>query len=158
MTSTMVYQLKEGARLKAGATPDVVGGALEILRTENDGNLTPEVVVTAAQKKRHPLHTQFVWDDTKAAKAWRLNEARYLIRSIVVQIVGEETEEPVRAFVKVGTETTPNYTAMHVAMSDTEMRDIVLKRAHKELLDWSKRYSNMIEFAGIIQFIKNLKL
>lgn len=157
MTTDMVYQLKPGARLKAGATPAFVGATLEMLREANDGNLTPEIVIAAAKKKQHPLHPQFVWDDTKAAKAWRLNEARYLIRSIVVQIIGRETEEPVRAFVKIGTEKTPKYTAMHVAMSDTEMRKIVLTRAHKELIDWTKRYSNMIEFAEIIQVIKNLK-
>lgn len=54
------------------------------------GRLTPESVVDAARDPEHPLHECFTWNNTDAAHAYRLDQARKLIASVRVVI---ETEK-----------------------------------------------------------------
>lgn len=54
------------------------------------GKLTPQAVVDEARNPEHPLHACFDWDDETAAEAWRLEQARTLIRSVRVEITTEE--------------------------------------------------------------------
>jgi hypothetical protein len=57
----------------------------ELLRLKNlHGTLTKAVVVESAESAQSPLHTEFEWDDAKAAKLHRLEHARYIMRSIMV--------------------------------------------------------------------------
>ena len=48
--------------------------------------LEPEVVVQVASDPDHPLHCNFEWDDSVAGHAWRIEQARRLIRSVEVEI------------------------------------------------------------------------
>lgn len=55
----------------------------EALRTlERNGRLTPEGVVRAAKPDTSPLHPYFEWNNSIAANAHRLEQARQLIRSV----------------------------------------------------------------------------
>lgn len=67
---------------------DVIHRAL--LSLERDGRITPESVIVAAQNPKSPLHDRFEWDDSVAAHEHRLQQARGLIRSVMVQITTEE--------------------------------------------------------------------
>ena len=57
---------------------------------ERGGRLTPESVVAAARDPQSPLHDRFEWDDTAAANAWRLVQARQLIRSVHVNVTVDD--------------------------------------------------------------------
>jgi hypothetical protein len=50
---------------------------------EKYGGLRPSEVVAEAKSKESPIHSEFEWNDGKAAHAYRLNQARTLIRVIV---------------------------------------------------------------------------
>lgn len=63
---------------------------LERIARRNGGILTPDAVIEDAQDKASPLHDQFTWDDTEAAKQWRLEQARSLIRSVKIEIKTDE--------------------------------------------------------------------
>lgn len=96
----MVYQWKNGTRIKADA--EKVGVELEKIK----GDKTPEMVVEAARNSKLELHKCFQWDDTEAAKSYRLEQARYILRhiSIVKEVVdtsGEEKTIVVRAYENV---------------------------------------------------------
>lgn len=73
--------------------------ALDQLADEQ-GRLTPETVVRAAEAQRHPLHDYFEWDDSIAGHQHRLNQARTLIRSVQVHIKTEKREISVSAFIR----------------------------------------------------------
>lgn len=61
-----------------------------IVELENElGRLTPDDVITEAQKLDSPLHGRFEWDDEKASHSWRLEQARRLIRSVKVVVTTE---------------------------------------------------------------------
>lgn len=52
---------------------------------EDEGRLTPDAVVEDARSESSPLHGLFEWDDAKAAHKQRIERARTIIRSVVVQ-------------------------------------------------------------------------
>ena len=58
-------------------------------------------IVAAAQAPTSLLHAEFDWDDTSAAQAHRLHQARQMRCSLVVEVItrGRETQN-VRAFVR----------------------------------------------------------
>ncbi len=49
--------------------------------------LTPEQVVTFAKKNDTDLHDCFTWDNHEASRAWRLEEAREVLRSMIREVV-----------------------------------------------------------------------
>lgn len=60
--------------------------AVRAIADTRGGLITPDAVVRAARSPSSPLHALFTWDNRKAAHAHRLNEARMLIRSVMVTV------------------------------------------------------------------------
>lgn len=88
----MIYKFR--TRMGKGLDPSAVGTALEQIRTTHAGHLLPEDVVTEAADDKSPLHAAFTWDDAKAAHEFRLREARFLIRNVLVAASEDETPTP----------------------------------------------------------------
>jgi hypothetical protein len=55
-----------------------------------NGTITPDLVVEYAEPELSPIHDRFEWDDGLAAKRYRIEQARTLIRSVRVAIITEE--------------------------------------------------------------------
>jgi len=71
---------------------------LEVLtRLESNQELTAEAVLEAAKSPTSPLHKRFTWDDSEAARMYRLNEARGIIRSFILTVVPAPRGEKVVA-------------------------------------------------------------
>ena len=145
----MQYAWKPGFRV-GGLDAQVVGERLDAIR-ERDGGITAEAVVDDARPVDSPLHPAFEWDDSVAAEKYRLDQARYLIRAVVIQRPDVEEPRPVRAFVVVkesdGNEV---YTSTIKALSDEELRRQVLERALRELDAWRRRYEDLAELAEVL--------
>ena len=109
------------------------------------GNLTPELIVKESKKKNSVLHRCFEWNDKKAAVKYRLDQARYILRSITIEV--EEIE--VRAFANVIIEDEGVYVSMQTAKSNKDLKKQVIKKAYKELIDWKERYEHIKEFMSI---------
>lgn len=77
---------KQGSHIKT--RPEVAYKALEKIRRAGGGSIAPEAVVDASRPKSAPLHKEFEWDDSVAAEQYRVNQARYIVRSIEVKRVG----------------------------------------------------------------------
>jgi len=150
----MVFELRLGAHLRAGLDPGTVGAELTRIREQN-GELTPEVVLMEARKHNNTLHAQFDWDDTVAAGKWRREQAAELIRVILIRDDGVENSQAIRAFVKLENTRSEPYRPVVDVLADPEMRSRLLEKAHKELDAWTRRYTNLEEFAGLIKTIKN---
>ena len=63
---------------------------LERIRMRAKGILTPAAVVADARSESSPLHSQFTWDDSEAARLRRLDEARMLIRSVRLEVTNTD--------------------------------------------------------------------
>ena len=146
------YAKGQGFRLTGKA--QVLGQEIERLRRRR-GHLTAQLVVDAASDPASRLHGEFEWDDTAAAAAYRLDQAAYLLRAIVI-VREPQNGDPriVRAFVHLqDDEAGPIYTSISVAMGDPAMREQVLRRAWQELEGWRRRYSEYDELAKVFSAI-----
>lgn len=89
--------------LAKGLNANVVAKEFERI-TAVYGVLTAETVLSEAEKRKSPLHAAFEWDDTVAARKWRLEQARKLINNVHIKIIssGEETTIGAYEIVNVG--------------------------------------------------------
>jgi hypothetical protein len=79
--------------LAKGVDPSLA--AEELNRLQNlYGQITPELIVREAEKKKSVLHNIFEWDDAKAGYNYRLQQARILLNNIQVTVItdGESKE------------------------------------------------------------------
>ena len=149
--------------------PDVAGTIFEKIIKER-GELKPSFVVEEAKPVKSPLHPCFEWDDKKAALEWREHQARQLIRYHVVLIhpdtlpkssvpIEINARNTTRTFVSVREpDGKKKYLHVETVMSDAVLKDQYIKRAYKEIQDWSVRYESIAEFAGVRAEIKKIKL
>lgn len=54
------------------------------------GRITPQEVVEAATPEDSPLHGCFEWDDEKAGAAYRIDQARELLKRVKIEVVIED--------------------------------------------------------------------
>lgn len=149
----MAYAWKEGAR---GAVPaQLAGDEIARIRDGQGGYVTPSAVVLAARPQGAPLHPAFEWDDRRAAVAHRLDQARYLIRSIV--IIEHVDQQPVRAFVSVTIRGEDNpgtlvaYTSFDNAMSDPDMQEQLMAQARADMRAFERKYDQLVDLTRTIQ-------
>lgn len=138
--------------------------AKELQRIQSEQSvITPNAVVEAARSKASPLHSVFEWNDTKAADAYRLWQARMLIRSVFIVDSSDKNAEPVRAFVNVvpeedddGFVTDRGYVFTPTIASKVDYRNQVLNYALEQLKGWRKRFGNYKQFFGVVKEIDNI--
>lgn len=98
---------------------------LEKLGTE--ARLTPETVVEAARDPRSPLHDRFQWDDSLAGEAYRLQQARALIKQVRVDVVrADQTVIRAPVFVRAPEGGEGYALTQAVAVSAPDRRQVVL--------------------------------
>lgn len=138
-----------------------VRSELEAIRLKNGGLLTEESVITEAKSKKHPLHDRFTWDNSAAAKLWRLEEARRLIRSVFVTIEQpKDTSVTVRAYASLprDREAGGGYRSISDIMSQEDLRSELLTTALSELDALKKRYSNLNELVPVFKAVDKVRM
>jgi hypothetical protein len=160
MNTPMVYRWKGGAQVGA-ADPQAVGERLETIRTRNNGRMAPGDVVNDATDQASPLHPLFEWNDVRAAHAYRLEQAGYIIRHIAVEIAKDEGDgEPTvtRAFVSIREDDSKQrYTSVQAAMADPDLREQVMRTAWAELQSWQRKYQELKVFAGVFSAMEKVE-
>ena len=134
----------------------------ELARIEGEhSNLTPELVLEESRNESAVLHPCFEWDDSIAAEKYRLDQAGYLLRNIVITVtktadakVDAPEEVKVRAFVNVSEEKKGVYVPIKTALSQENYRKRVLENALAELLMFQNKYSIYVELAGVCKAIE----
>lgn len=149
MTITEKHTYKWKTR-KLDAPANEVAKALHQIKGENAG-LTPHAVVDAAAEEDHLLHPYFEWDDTKAARLYRVDQARLLIRSISVENK-DRSAGPVRAFVSVnGSSGSRSYEPTYQAMEKSDTRNEVLKQAERDWNTFYNKYKNLAALSDALE-------
>jgi hypothetical protein len=143
---TAVYLWRPRAKFNIDAT--VAGEELSRIKGHNSGDLTPEMVLKAAENKSNPLHSVFEWDDAKAAQQQRLYIAGQLIKSIVVTITGPEATAPTSVNVNITSAAATQASSAQV-VSEAELHQKKVTRGWDALENWSKTYGALPEFAQI---------
>lgn len=122
---------------------------LQRIANQHHGTLEPAQVVDSAAAPQSPLHHYFEWDDTEAARQHRLNQARYLIRSVKIHFVTDEQEiGRVRAWharrnVGLGG---AGYVSESEVRQDPDMQMAALRRMRLEWAQFKRRYADHAGF------------
>lgn len=128
--------------------------ALKAIAARDGGLLRPQAVVDEARSEDSPLHGAFCWDDTEAARKYRLIQAQELIRSFRVEMEtdGKPLEVPVFLGVSSdrdkGTAQNP-YRLTSSVMKSADMMEVAVSDALSQLEALKNRYSYLTELADV---------
>ena len=161
-----VFKARKGTRDISNKEAQVYGEELYNLEEVAGGKLTPQYVVEKAEKKRSPLHDYFVWDDTEAAKKYRIYQARKLMGAIEIIIVTDKGKtEQYKAFFNVTLDKEVNYEEQDcpevIAQSYVTIETVkgnefylnqVIEKAHQEMAAWGRRYRQYRNLKGFKKF------
>lgn len=153
------FQWKPGQSHKVEA--EVAAAEIQKLFDENGQRIPAEAVVAVAESPLNPLHPEFEWDDSAAAREHRLLQARNLMNSIVVLVPRPKGPPmPTRWTVTVEQPGTGgrkrDYTPMMFALKDVDMRAEVLRTALLELAAFKRKYADLSELAQVIRVIETV--
>lgn len=138
----------------------MVHGVFEKIRKSHDGHLKPEDIVSEATSKRSKLHKAFNWDDADAANEFRKDQARSMIRSLVVYR-REAPKEPMRLY-EVTREPTKDdpvrqvYATIEDICADPEKRAELFQTVLNDLVRCRRKYAQLREFASVFRAIDEL--
>jgi hypothetical protein len=128
---------------------EVVGPEInDLMKKQGQEELTPAVYLDWVRANPNSTsHTLFDWEDTVAARKWRIHQARNIINSIEVKIIDERgVETHVPAFPNViiraneEHEARQIYTSFENVMNDEERAALVVDRACRDFMSWRRRY------------------
>lgn len=162
----MVYKIEERYEWRGAqypVEPQVAGNYFKSLE-EQYGKVTPENLLESSRPEDSVMHKCFQWDDAIAAEKYRKYQASSMITNLVKVVIkhnessGLSEEIKTRAVVSVspGIEK-GEFVSIERAMSDSEMRDTVLKNALRELITFQEKYKNLGELEGVFESIENFK-
>ena len=119
---------------------------------EAAGRLDAEAVVEAAEAETHPLHSYFEWDDTEAARKWRLWQAGNLIRSVKILVSaannGDVDDFKIREWLPARTLGGPTgqYLPEDQVRQHPEQQARLLRQMRRELAAAKRKYAHMQQF------------
>jgi hypothetical protein len=149
------YEWKPGVGVFAKYDAQKVGEELERIPV-----LKPQYVVEYAEKhKGAELHKCLEWDNAKAAKAWRKQQASDILRLIIVvetvKLGNKTSQIKIRAFENASDENNGSvYLPTKKALENPEYRECILesiRRGIEELSEKGKKYAAIINDSAAYQ-------
>lgn len=118
---------------------------------EQEHLLRPERVLEVARAPSNPLHKFFQWDNGKAAEAYRLGQAREMIRivHVLTAINDGRKRQPITVRALVNVNPGKGFVMRNEALSETTIRSAVIERRIRELETWARETSDVSELSGI---------
>jgi hypothetical protein len=132
------------------ADPQKIGEALAKITAEGGGALTPKAVVETARNPKNILHKHFEWDDSAAAEAYRLDQARTVIRCIHVEDDDARDGHAV-AFISITDKSGTSYRTLDAVKNSADLQARVLAQAERDLEAWQRRYRLLEDVCAIVR-------
>lgn len=148
------YTFREPLTIQNGkkADPQKIGEALEKIGGI-DGEVRPEAVVEAARPRRHVLHPFFEWRDDVAAEAYRLDQARRIVRCI--RVVDEDDAAPRMAYVSITDSSQGRrYVPTSTLIDNVQLQLEVLRQAEVDLRAWERRYRELSDICDLVRIAR----
>ena len=114
-------------------------------------NVKPEMIVAAAQDSNSELHKCFEWDDTEAARKYRIIQAGNLVRNLVI-VVSKEKSEPQQIRVMY-TSQDGGYKQTKLILQNQDEYETLKNRAMAELRAIKNKYNMILELKEIFDLI-----
>lgn len=149
------YSYSYGSMSSFFKNPAEVAGAVCQKLSESKEGLTPRSLVNASRDANAPLHNEFEWNDSVAAEKYREDQARCIIRHLI--IVRTDVEEVPRhrdrSFVSTGENNTA-YVSLQTALNNETWKSNLLKAAKADAEKFIAKYRRLTELAGVIDAMK----
>ena len=155
----MKYRYNGPAAIKVKA--HIVADEITNLIESNNGAIIPETVVRAARPKQSRLHGCFEWDDKKAAKLYRVEQAKYILRAVIVEYETGDEDCPtveIRAFPNIESDGGNYYTTMARVAQDEEMSEQLESQIYRDLCFMRKKHKNIKRFSSIWEAIDSVSV
>lgn len=118
-------------------------------------SVTPEQIVEYAENNPNSeLHKCFTWDDTEAARKWRLHEARQIVCNIVYKPEVFDERPPIKVRAILHTE--EGYKPTQLIVKNVDEYQSLLSRAFADLIAFKERYKTLTELEEIFEEIDKL--
>lgn len=115
---------------------------------------TPGVILAQIKNNPgHPIFNYITWDKDKAAYQYQIQQVRNIVNHLILEIREIPVEPGVRAFVSIKSDDQVQYMNVETVLSDTVLRNQIIRRATTELRNWMARYSQYTEFQHLIKSI-----
>ena len=124
--------------------------------SKRDGVVTPASLLESASSRRSPIHGCFEWDDTVAAGRFRVEQARRMLKDLIIVSSNGEARE-YRAYVHVSTKSVKGFQAIVQALGDPESREYILARAMEDLAAFERKYRSLKELAGLLHSMRAVR-
>ena len=150
---TIRYAFRDGPiplKNAKDANPQRIGEALAEIAAAVDGHLTPHATVKAARDPNSPLHRHFEWDDAAAAEAYRLDQAREIIRLIRIEDDAQENDPPAFFSISEG-KAGVSYRTYGDVLNSVTLQDAVLRAAERDLKAFEDRYTRLKDICDIVR-------
>lgn len=120
------------------------------------GVLTPELVVDDNRPEDAPYHDSFEWDDAQAGEAYRIEQARSLIRTARIverPAKGRKPASYVRAFHAMPDPDSAGkvYVPTEDIAQDPFQREMLVREMEREWKAFKARYEHLVEFLVLIR-------
>lgn len=152
------FKTDEPVRIKNAkdADPEILGSVFSEIARKNGNQLHARSVVDEARDPTSPLHRHFEWDDSKAAEGYRVQQARALIRTVLVSDNNNPEAPPVRAFFAIKDDKDGySYRPVEAVVSSSEMRLALLRSARRDLRAFQERYRSIRELCEPLEEMMN---
>jgi hypothetical protein len=120
--------------------------------------LTAEQVVAFAADSETALHSRFTWDDTEAARQFRLDQARSVIR--VAVYVPESSTKPMRVMVSLREDQKRaggGYRSVPNVLTRKVLREQLVAEALREFERLKMKYHALKELAAVFDAVDHAK-
>jgi len=117
---------------------------------KQNGLLRPEDVVKYASNPKTALHECFTWDDSEAAREYRLWQARQLIGMVVTK--ENDGLKGVRFYVSLNQDRLVKgggYRAIRSVLGNAKLRQALLAEALADMKRFERKYESLKELAGV---------
>lgn len=146
-------------------TPVEIAGKVCHDIIEEEGAVTPKRLVDVSRPDDAPLHNEFEWNDDVAAEKFREEQARMIIKNIIIVDSSADEERSIektevnvnkfegsRAFVPTD-EKVHKYIDLSTALSNEAWRENLINQARKDMLAFRTKYYRLVELKPIIKEI-----
>ncbi len=129
------------------------GRCARLLKVLSDFQRRPCLMRT--DRKMLPLHSEFEWDDEKAAEGYRLSQARHIINCLCIKAEEAPNKEPIRAFFKIERNES-NYNSLETILQSEDSYAVLLRTALSELKAFEKKYKQIKELARVFDELEKI--
>jgi len=136
---------------------DKVSHELELIRRKHKGILNPKDVVEFARNSDTALHQEFEWNDKIAGDAYRILQAREVIRTRVTVLTPDT--KPVRAYVSLPNDRKSNggYRRINDVLEKPAWREQLLKNAMADMRAFQTKYAVLKELANVFSAMQEVE-